>query len=742
MTTFYLDPVNGNDANDGTTFANRWKTLTSGATAARTAPGDTIRIMETPGPTATGRTGTYTYGSPNVVLDSAVTTNIANCDTIWTGVTNSVATLNTASKREGTGCASIAINATFTTGKAAYFATGALSLTGFQQVSYSLQQTAGTAAVAGDYSIALCSDTTGDVPVYTIPMKAFGRISAWFPQTYNFGADLSTTINSIALYVNVDRGAVTFLLDNFIACKAASDAQCITLDHLISRNVGDVDDWWFPRSINGTTIVMDNFITAVSVGYSGTTGTYSLYTRPVSEVALTTTQTGTTWGNLNEGGSAGNPIIYSGGWNSTDMSTKTGTTVLSGVNYYGYGVYNNGISYVNFVDISFVKFYSGILGRSWTGTVTYFNCSGEFLNFNANGGLELYTQSTFTNYCTYNFGSCSYNGTGFLASSGTAPLTGCKITIGILSNCGIGVNYGLSTYLSTFNIGKVYTSNAQGVIFNNLSRCDVTIDSIYQATKYAAAHSGPGLTFNGAYECNLSINTLTSTDVNAHQSFVMSNSDVNKVRIGYFSMLDNGNGSSYGLYLQGSSSLNDISIESNGSIASSPRWILSTNGINYFNVPGMTTSNAGVTQYGRNVIINYGGTPNVTKVAASAGTISSDTTTTNTSGTSWSFAPIADRQNSSYPLSMELAKVYVVSGSAVTVTAYTRRDNAGQNIGIRVIGDSALGVSTATALNTAANNTWQQVTLTFTPTTSGVVRIDGVSYGTNTGWIDDIAITQ
>lgn len=42
MTTFYLDFAGGNDASDGTTFANRWKTITSGATAAPSAPGDSI----------------------------------------------------------------------------------------------------------------------------------------------------------------------------------------------------------------------------------------------------------------------------------------------------------------------------------------------------------------------------------------------------------------------------------------------------------------------------------------------------------------------------------------------------------------------------------------------------------------------------------------------------------------------------------------------------------------------------
>ena len=54
MATFYLDFEAGSDAADGTTFANRWKTIKDGATAARIAPGDIIRIMGSPAPTSLG----------------------------------------------------------------------------------------------------------------------------------------------------------------------------------------------------------------------------------------------------------------------------------------------------------------------------------------------------------------------------------------------------------------------------------------------------------------------------------------------------------------------------------------------------------------------------------------------------------------------------------------------------------------------------------------------------------------
>lgn len=59
MSTFYIDLDNGSDAADGSSWANAWKTITSGATAARIAPGDTIRISKTPDPVSIGN-GTWT----------------------------------------------------------------------------------------------------------------------------------------------------------------------------------------------------------------------------------------------------------------------------------------------------------------------------------------------------------------------------------------------------------------------------------------------------------------------------------------------------------------------------------------------------------------------------------------------------------------------------------------------------------------------------------------------------------
>lgn len=60
MATYHIDLVNGNDANDGSTWALAWKTFEFGATAARIAPGDEIRVAKSADPTSLGQTALWT----------------------------------------------------------------------------------------------------------------------------------------------------------------------------------------------------------------------------------------------------------------------------------------------------------------------------------------------------------------------------------------------------------------------------------------------------------------------------------------------------------------------------------------------------------------------------------------------------------------------------------------------------------------------------------------------------------
>ena len=99
MTIRYLDLVNGNDANDGSTFALRKKTLNS----ATYNSGDTVRVMASPDPTSLGQSATFTNGSDTITLASAVTANIDTCENAWTASANVTSTVSSSNFREGTG---------------------------------------------------------------------------------------------------------------------------------------------------------------------------------------------------------------------------------------------------------------------------------------------------------------------------------------------------------------------------------------------------------------------------------------------------------------------------------------------------------------------------------------------------------------------------------------------------------------------------------------------------------------
>lgn len=276
MPTYFIDTELGNDALDGLSFANRWKTLTNGATAARIAPGDTIRIKASPYPTSLGQTATWTNKSRVVTLTSAVTANISTCETAWTQSANVTATASSTAK-EGTNAASIVIAAGFTTGLAAYFPLGAATdFSAYQQVSFWYYN---SLISANNATLRLCSDAAGVTAVNIIPIPQAAVASTWTQVTFDNGAALGNSIQSVALYIETDNGAQTIFLDNIIACKAPSAADSLTLRSLISKGTTN-EPWWAIKSINGTQVQLSP-VEAVNVGrgYDGTTESVTTYKR-------------------------------------------------------------------------------------------------------------------------------------------------------------------------------------------------------------------------------------------------------------------------------------------------------------------------------------------------------------------------------------------------------------------------------------------------------------------------------
>jgi hypothetical protein len=98
-----------------------------------------------------------------------------------------------------------------------------------------------------------------------------------------------------------------------------------------------------------------------------------------------------------------------------------------------------------------------------------------------------------------------------------------------------------------------------------------------------------------------------------------------------------------------------------------------------------------------------------------------------------------------YPLYMAVGTVAVSANSVVTIKAWFRRSDATMTIGLKVKGGQIAGVvNDVTSYMTAAINTWEQISLSFTPTEDGVIEILAECYGGGAmvGYMDDMTITQ
>lgn len=261
MATLYLDYEGGNDASDGTSFANRVKTYDR--IQALYAVGDTIRMMAAPAVQSLGTNIAWVDGQPWVTASSAQWAVIDDFESGWTASAN-VTITTTSSRKTGTLATSFAIGSAFTTGKAAYKTISSTDFSAYQQISLWMKRSTGTTATL---SIALCSDTTGDTVVDSMTLPTATTTSGWIAAVVDKAAALGSSIQSIALYVGTDNGAVTVVLDNLIACKAAGGTGEITHRHMIGRPTslgagsGGYDCWFAIRGFEGTKIYVDTDFT-------------------------------------------------------------------------------------------------------------------------------------------------------------------------------------------------------------------------------------------------------------------------------------------------------------------------------------------------------------------------------------------------------------------------------------------------------------------------------------------------
>ena len=777
MVTYYIDFEGGNDALLGTPFALRWKTITNGATAARIAPGDEIRIMASPDPTSIGSAtwtgggrpgsvnissstnatpivittssahglvtgdyvvvtghntntnargvwkvgttpsatqfqilqidGTNTTGNGvggatgnvtkanNLVVKTAspLVQNIALCGGLgqkpaWTASANVTTTQNTAGWKEGNAATNIIIAAGFTTGKTAYYTLPAtLDLSAYQQVTLWLYQATGTIGSAGQTYVALCTDTIGDTVVHQCNIPALGALGVWQPVTVNLGTNLNAAIRSVAFYVTTDLGAQTFTLDNIVACKAASSADSVTLTSLVSKSDGTGDEGWYAiQSLNYDVIMLANANGETSQsanirGYNGATGTVTSYKRETIKTTIANS-TNADISILTDSGTSGNLITYSGGWNRTDMSTQTGQTWLDGQNGLGRGL--NTLSARQFVSIDRLNFCRYNVG--------FLPTPGSFFSVNIN-----YI------YCTANTSDGLFSGVG-----------DANVTFGSVwaNNNASGV--GLSGVGSSITEIKLAANNStNGLSF--LSGRYQTVGSVIGGNN-GVSGSNADIIFTTCNNCTVGTATLTnginSTGISASQSF---NNSVNG---------GSTTGHSQGVFSFTISELylNNFTINEATEVNSS-----GVTGLVYVNRLDDTDNNSWVFQTG-------------------IGTVNQQTAIVDSPATtSWRMRPTSTTASANSPLLLKLGTVVCAASSAVTVTARMQRSNTGLTMRLICPGGQITGVSTSVSSDmTAAANTWETVTITFTPTKAGAVDIYAHAFGGSTfsGYVCNLTATQ
>ena len=689
MAIFYLDYENGNDSNDGSSWANAWKTLTNGATAARIAPGDVIRIAKSPAPTSIGN-ATWTNLSKTVTLATAQTANIDRCESAWTAANSATVTLTgvATDAKEGSYCMKITFpSSPATNTKYAYYATGTLDLSSYQKISFWIKNSAAISN-ATTLKVCLCSDTAGATIVDTFYIPAIPSTGRWLPLTIarNGGGNLGSSIQSIAIYTDssTPTGSSYIYVDNFIACTTNG----LNLQSLISKNSaeqGGTEGWYGIQSINGTTILLDNDTNTKADGgrgYSGTTETVATYKRETIKTDLSSSSSVSVQ-LVQDSGTSGNNIEFQGGWN-TSTTVQDGETFFDGLNGWGRGIVISGKTYTTLNYINVYRYETGIFYYSNANNNTITTLSN--VNNNSSSGISFYTSNN---------------------------------TITTLSNANNNGYYGIS-FSDGGNNNKVSTiSNA-----NN--------------------NSSYGVTFNNGH--NNKISTISNANNNGQSGIYYTNGASNNTIITVSNVNSNGG---YGVYFSSGNSNNTIkSLSTSGNGSGGVRNI--SGGRNYlFNaLITETTEVGGFTGFDDSRIFshNHDQTANNHKIFTDGGFIQSTTSIRHTdSGIAWQLSPTSTDRSSNYPLNLSIAKIAVNADSQVTVKCWFRRTNTGITGRLICKGGQIAGVDSDVYTDmTAAADTWEQLQIQFTPTEAGVVEIEAQAWGgtSYSVYVDDMDISQ
>lgn len=740
MATYFLDYEGGSDAADGLSFANRWKTFTLGATAARIAPGDTIRVMGSPAPTSLGITGAWT----NRVGGLAPTQNIvsstnavpivvtltghgySNGDTLI--ITGHTTNTNGNGTWEIANVAANTFELVGSTGNGIGGADGTVRLrnNSVVRLASALTQNIASFANRGEGRVAWtasanvtctlsttdfkCADVSDEIAVAT----GFGTgLAAYFPTGT---LDLSSK-QQVSFWIKQTAGAIG--LASSTSLTLCSDAAGATPVNTVNIPAFAGLARWMPVTIDigsalGASIQSIGFVINTDNGNQTFLISNMLACKASSSAdSLTLTSligkntAGETWYGLQS---------INGTRVMLDMHTNCLPTTTTW----------RGWSGVSETVVTW-KREAVVTGIVASGAVNSVQDSGVFDNFiSFEGGWDRADMTTQTLDTWFD----GRNGRGIGISLSSKNFVSLNKISAVRYSSGIQISGGVSSAMS--NVSS--NNNDSGIELSGSYAGNISIDS-------ASSNSTSGLSLAVNYANRIDSLGIANNNGSNGVHFVQAN---NNAILEFGNVLNN---QEYGLNFL-TSNLNTVR---NGVAEGNLLGGISNGiGVNYLRnfTFNESTEVSGFTDFANSRIFSekHDGIADNHQIFTDGGLIRSEGTVRHTASViSWALLPTSTNRSATYPLDLSIAKVACKANLLVTFKAWLRRSDTGLTLRLNCKGGQLSGIpSDVTASMSAAADTWEEVTITFTPTEQGVVEITAEAWGGTTfiGYVDDISVTQ
>lgn len=778
MATYYIDPVSGNDASAGTSWATAWKTFISGATSARlgTSVSQTIKVAKTPDPITVG-TGAVTWTSEltnTITIPGLDVLVLDNCESGWT-TAGPTLTYPTTIYRQGTASAQFVAGSQ--SGALGYKNfSSQIDASSYSRITFWVSFSAATDfRTTSNLRIQLCSGSNGNSVANTLdfPLMYYPS-NYWVPVTIDYAGPLGSTLNSILLSTQ-GTFTGTVRIDNICVTGAASSATSLTLSDVIAKSDGK-DEYYPITSLGGTGVTINPTTAGTLLSptpafanyYWCRTGTETITTvkRAGLNVAIGTvtgvaSSTGVYAQVQDTAQLTGIYHTYIGGWN-TSTDTRDGETWFDGSNGYGYGSsWASGQYTGRMENFGFVRFN---LGTSMAGRLGLFN-SGANLSYVANDGAPLVF---------------SYGGAPYVSNTIMAPVVDWGIKWGL--SVGSAGGYAMIGFPTTnfYSVVGVYGRNAVVTVgglkqygtasnhyimgLNNAMNTTVTVTNDIITSNNATVFSGC-LGQNSVINLNnvICLNTTATTIFNNCSYNQNDNipciiniagkvqNTTNAANTSTFRLAQNVTGQFIFNGITANSELaQNSAAQSNGkdlfdSSSSTQQLWINLKNFKFTNSTPTFMGGGGIV-VGRIAVNNYNQAAGDNRVyfgsnINNTGNYWRTQSAVNYAGTTaWEFLATS---GSAIHNPIQVGDVAVAAGSLVTITIRGRR-TASTMFGSLIATPNSINGVTNQSVSITTNNTWELLTMTFTPTENGVVTLwlDTWSSAAGSVYFDDLQVSQ